>query len=67
MADDLLEQLKVIDPAVLTGVIRQDQGDPEWTLLDWTVNPLSHEKISPTTGTGSFDYQTQRCGKWITI
>src|SRR5688500_18418519 len=45
MTDDVLEQLKAIDQAVLTDVVRKDQHDPDLVILDWTVQPLSHEKI----------------------
>lgn len=58
MSDELLEQLKKIDPDVLTDVVRKDQRNSELVLLDWTVNPLSHEKIIDTTG-GLFCFSGQ--------
>ena len=58
MTDELLEQLKAMDQAVLTHVVRQDQGDSELLLLDWTVKPLNHEKIIDTTG-GLFCFSGQ--------
>jgi hypothetical protein len=48
--DDLIQQLKAIDPIVLTDVVRRDQHDSEMVVLDWTVESLSHEKIIDTTG-----------------
>jgi hypothetical protein len=58
MTDDVLEQLKAIDQAVLTDVVRQDQHNLDLVLLDWTVEPLSHEKIIDTTG-GLFCFSGQ--------
>lgn len=58
MTDDVRQQLKAIDPAILTEVVRQDQNDPDLVLLDWTVEPLSHEKIIETTG-GLFCFSGQ--------
>jgi len=58
MTDDLLEQLKRIDQALLTKVVRKDQNNPDLVLLDWTVEPLSHEKIIDTTG-GLFCFSGQ--------
>ena len=50
MTSDLLEQLKAIDQAVLTDVVRKDQHNQDLVLLDWMVEPISHEKIISTTG-----------------
>lgn len=50
MTDTLLEQLKRMDQAVLTEVVRKDQRNPDLTILDWAVAPLNHEKIIDTTG-----------------
>jgi hypothetical protein len=61
MADDLLEQLKGMDQAVLTDVVRRDQRDPDLVIRDWTVVPLSHEKIISTTG-GLFCFSGQGQG-----
>jgi hypothetical protein len=58
MACDLLTQLKAMDPAVLTGVVRRDQRDPYLVILDWTVEPLGQEKIIDTTG-GLFRFSGQ--------
>jgi hypothetical protein len=49
MAGGLLEQLKVMDQAVLTEVVRKDQRDPDLVILDWTVEPISHELLTDTT------------------
>ena len=50
MTDNLIEQLKEIDQSVLTDVVRRDQNDSDLVILDWTVEPLSHQKIIDTTG-----------------
>jgi hypothetical protein len=49
MSNDLPEQLEAIDQAFLTEVVRKDQHNPNLVILDWTVEPLSHEKIIDTT------------------
>jgi hypothetical protein len=61
MAGDLLAQLRAIDPAVLTGVVRQDQQDPHLAILDWTVEPINHEKIIDTTA-GLFRFSGESQG-----
>jgi hypothetical protein len=58
MTDDVLEQLKAVDQAVLTDVVRKDQNNLNLVLLDWTVQPLGHEKIISTTG-GLFCFSGQ--------
>jgi hypothetical protein len=59
MADELLAQLKSIDPAILTWIVRQDRRDPGLEIhQDWTVEPLSHEKIIDTTA-GLFRFRSQ--------
>jgi Phosphotransferase enzyme family len=50
MTTDILAALQAVDLAVLTNIVRQDQCNPGFELLDWTVQPLSHEKIIETTG-----------------
>lgn len=50
MSADSLTMLPVIDPTVLTNVVRQEQRNPAFDILNWTVQPLSHEKIIDTTG-----------------
>ena len=50
MITNNLEMLRQIDPNVLAGYVRQDQGSHSFELLDWTVNPMSHDKIIRTTG-----------------
>jgi len=61
MTDALLDQLKGMDRAVLTEIVRKDQHDPDLVILDWTVEPLSHEKIINTTG-GLFRFSGQGQG-----
>jgi len=58
MHDNLLAQLKAMDQAVLTEVVRQDQRDPHLAILDWTVEPISPEKVNDTTG-GLFRFNGQ--------
>ncbi len=50
MSQEMLDQLRSMDPAMLTTVLRQEQGNPAFELLDWSVEPLGHEKIIRTTG-----------------
>jgi hypothetical protein len=50
MFQDTLAHLQQLDPALLTDIVRQDQRSPTFELLDWSVAPLSHEKIIDTTG-----------------
>jgi len=50
MTDDLLEQLKAVDQVVLTEAVRKDQHNSDLVILDWTVEPISHEKIVDSTG-----------------
>jgi phage shock protein PspC (stress-responsive transcriptional regulator) len=60
MAGDLLTQLRTMDRAVLTEVVRKDQHDPNLEILDWAVEPISHEKhIDTTTGLFRFSGQSQ--------
>jgi hypothetical protein len=61
MAGDLLAQLRAIDPAVLTGVVRQDQCDPHLAILNWTVEPINHEKLIDTTA-GLFRFSGESQG-----
>ena len=56
------EQLQTIDPAVLLNVVRQAQGNPNFTILDWTVRVLSDKgAVNPEglwcfSGTGQDQY-----------
>ena len=61
MSDDLLEQLRGIDLAILTDVVRKDQQDPDLVVLEWRVERLGHEKIISTTG-GLFCFSGQSQG-----
>jgi hypothetical protein len=38
---ELLEQLRGIDPSVITEVVRKDQHNPGLVIADWTVKPLT--------------------------
>jgi hypothetical protein len=42
--------LQAFDPGALADLVRQDQRNPAFEILDWTVDPLEHEKIIDTTG-----------------
>lgn len=44
------DNLPPIDPVELTGIVRAALGSPALELGDWSVAPLSHEKIISTTG-----------------
>ena len=46
MAEGLLEQLKGIDPVVLTNFVRQDQNDPSFEISSWEVKRLSDKGIA---------------------
>ena len=49
--DSALHNLtNTLDPAVLTAVTRQALNQADAQLLDWSVSPLSHEKVIATTG-----------------
>jgi len=41
MTEEMLMTLKAIDPAVLAGVVRQDQGSAAFEITEWTVKSLS--------------------------
>jgi hypothetical protein len=58
MSQGLLEQLKLMDKAVLTEIVGKDQYDQDLVILDWMVEPISHEKIIDTTG-GLFCFSGQ--------
>lgn len=50
MSADPTGALPAIDPAVLAGVLRQQQRDPDFAILDWAIGPLNHETVIDTTG-----------------
>lgn len=50
MFQEVSDSFHSLDPALLTAVVRQEQGSPNFELLDWSVEPLGHEKIIRTTG-----------------
>jgi len=58
LVGDLLEQLKAMDQAVLTEAVRKDQHDPDLVILEWTVEPISHELLTDTTS-GLFRFNGQ--------
>ncbi len=55
---ELPEALHQFNPADLLAPLRQQQASPDFEILDWTVQPLSHEKIIATTG-GLFHFSGQ--------
>lgn len=50
MKDKLLDQLKAIDQTILTDIVCKDQGCSDLEIVDWKVEPLSHQKVITTTG-----------------
>jgi len=50
MSQDILELLKEIDPGALAELARRSLDLPSFELGDWTVSPLTHEKVIETTG-----------------
>jgi hypothetical protein len=64
MASDTLTALQVLDPAVLTDVVRQDQEEPDLEVTDWTVKPLSNKGVINPDGLFLFSGQA-RAGETI--
>lgn len=50
MPDKQLAALRSLDPALLSDVVRESQQRPSFKVLDWDVQPLTHNKIIDTTG-----------------
>lgn len=50
MSQEMTDLFDSFDPNLLTAVVRQEQRSPDFVLLDWSVEPLSHAKIIRTTG-----------------
>jgi hypothetical protein len=50
MAEGLLEQLRAIDPIVLTNFVQQDQDDPSFEISSWDVKRLSDKGIANPDG-----------------
>jgi len=46
MAEDLLEKLKTLDHAFLTGLVQQDQNDSSFQISSWNVKHLSNKGIA---------------------
>ena len=57
MPEDMLETLRVIDPQLLTDVVRQDQRSSTFEILDWTVKRLSDKGIMNPDGLFLFSGQ----------
>ena len=45
MDDQLLENLKTMDPVILTDVVRQDQRNPSFEITNWSVKRLSNKGV----------------------
>jgi hypothetical protein len=50
MGNDLLEELRAIDLATLTDVVRQDQNNPSFEISEWKVKQLSDKGIANPNG-----------------
>jgi hypothetical protein len=50
MNPDVPATLQALDPGALTDLVRQDQRSPDFEILDWTAQPIDHEKVMATTG-----------------
>lgn len=56
MAAECVDWLKKMDPRILSSVVRRCLELPEFTLGEWSVSPLRHEKVIETTG-GLFSFR----------
>jgi hypothetical protein len=45
MTEEIPEQLRAIDPSILTDVVRQDQRSPHFDLTSWSVRRLSDKGV----------------------
>ena len=50
MAEDRLERLRAIDPAILTEVVRQALSDPSFEITKWSVLQLSDKGVGNPDG-----------------
>lgn len=50
MSDDTLSSLNAMDMAILTDVVRKDQGSQSFEVVSWTAEPLSHVIMNMNTG-----------------
>ena len=50
MIEQTMPMVQTINAQLLAEPVRQAQHDPTFHVLDWTVQPLAHEKIIDTTG-----------------
>ncbi|HZM24282.1 MAG TPA: hypothetical protein VFC02_21235 [Anaerolineales bacterium] len=57
MNKSLLEQLKSIDPAILTEIVQQDQNDASFQITNWIVRRLSDKGIANPDGLWLFSGQ----------
>lgn len=45
MSQDIFAQLRNLDPALLTGIVCQDQGSPTFAIVDWQAERLSDKGL----------------------
>ncbi len=66
MPDDVLATLQAVDPAVLEGVVREDQRSPSFQITDWSVRCLSDKGIINPNGLWLFSGQgrARQVGRW---
>ena len=50
MTQDIPHSLRMIDPMILTDVVRQKQHSSTFAITEWDVAPLAHHTIIDTTG-----------------
>ena len=50
MTQETLRQLQLIDPEILTGVVRQNMQNSAFEITGWQVEPFGHVVMNPTTG-----------------
>ena len=54
MASGVVDQLKTLDSNLLLGIVRQDQNDPGFSILDWSVATLSKKGVMNAEGLWRF-------------
>ena len=63
MGEDMLENLKAIDTAILTDVVRQDQNDTSFQITSWTVKRLSDKGVINPDGLWLFSGEGNNRGR----
>lgn len=70
MLQELAEQLHTLNPTLLTNIVRQQQDNPTFVLLDWSVAPLSDQGIINPEGLFLFQDQghdDERVKPWSVV